>query len=216
MAGTVIRSCLIGPGVVQGVHMIHGIPTEFHESISALIFDPTELRPDEPAPLIDIINPEVIDPTASAELDAIERTIMNVIVRRGKVLAPVKLAEVTPPTGVPMTAIQEENLVRVKISYVNGLARARFVLGGQNHSLYQRLLDDLEAEPRPNPFDKNVLRADNRAFNTISSEEANEWIIVEKMQGSTMIEQPKTFEQFEEEYRQSIDFIMEHKSEFIF
>ncbi|MHA1713052.1 MAG: hypothetical protein ACTSW4_03260 [Candidatus Ranarchaeia archaeon] len=216
MAGTTIRSCLIGPGVVQGVHIIHGMPTEFFESISAVIFDPTELRPDEPAPLIDIINPEVIDPTAGAELDAIERKILKVLVRRGKVIAPVKLAEVRPPAGVPMTAIQEEDLVRVNISYVNGLAKARFVLGGQNRSLYQHLVDELNTEPRPNPFDKNILRADKRVFGTLTEEEANQWIIVEKMQGSVTAEQPKTFEQFCNEYRQSIDFILEHRSEFLF
>ena len=216
MAGTTIRSCLIGPGIVKGVNVIHGFPTEFSEPISAVIFDPTELRPDEPAPLIDIINPEVIDPTAGAELDAIERKIMKIVVRRGKVIAPVKLAEVRTPTGVPMTAIQEEDLVRVNISYVNVLARARFVLGGQNRSIYQKLIDELSTQPRSNPFDKNVLKADERKFKALTEDEINQWVIVEKMQGSVMENQPKTFEQFCEEYRQSIDFIMEHKSEFIF
>ena len=57
MAGEQIRSCLIGPGVVQGVHYIRKIPTEFQQPISAVIFDPTQLRYDEPIPLVDIIKP---------------------------------------------------------------------------------------------------------------------------------------------------------------
>ena len=143
MAGEEIRSCLIGPGVVQGVHYIRKIPTEFQQPISALIFNPTQFRRDEPIPLVDIINPEVIDPIAASERSAIEQRILSIMIRRGKVLASKKLAEVRPPTGVPITVIEEEDLVRVNISYVNGLAKAKFVLGAQNRKQYQRLLEDL-------------------------------------------------------------------------
>jgi hypothetical protein len=61
---TFMRSCLIGPSVLFG-YTSRGIRKV--KIISGVIFDSTELRPDKPIPLLDTINPVVIDPTASSD-----------------------------------------------------------------------------------------------------------------------------------------------------
>jgi len=61
---TFMRSCLIGPSVLYG-YTSRG--TQKVKILSGVIFDSTELRPDKPIPLLDTINPIIIDPMATSE-----------------------------------------------------------------------------------------------------------------------------------------------------
>jgi hypothetical protein len=63
---TFMRSCLIGPSVLYG-YTSRGIRKV--KILSGVIFDSTELRPDKPVPLLDTINPIVIDPMATYDVD---------------------------------------------------------------------------------------------------------------------------------------------------
>ncbi|MHA2059784.1 MAG: hypothetical protein ACW976_03300 [Candidatus Ranarchaeia archaeon] len=216
MGGQTVRSCLIGPGVVSGVADINGVPTTFVEQIGSVIFDPTELRPDEPIPLIDIIHPEVIDPTSSARIEDIERSLTRILVRRGMVLAPKKLAVITPPSTVPKTALEEDDIVRVKIKHTTGLAKARFLLGGQNRAVYNELIKILKENKDPKIDDLLVLRSDTKSFSPFKPSLVAEWMIVEKMQGTAIGQPPNTYRQFNEEFSETCTFMLDHEDKFIF
>ncbi|MHA1917529.1 MAG: hypothetical protein ACTSUV_04365 [Candidatus Ranarchaeia archaeon] len=216
MGGQTVRSCLIGPGIVKGVIKINNIKTEYVEKIGALIFDPTELRYDEPTPLIDIIRPEVIDPTSTARIEELEQKITKILVRRGKVLAPKRLAVLTPASTAPKTTIAEEEIVRIKVRHTSGIQRARMLLGGLNRSIYKHLLEILKGDEKPSIEKLMILRSDRKKFVKLDKDEFLEWMIVEKMQGTTSKGPPDTFNDFIKEFDETYKFILKNEGKFIF
>ena len=63
---TLSRSCFIGPTVLHG-HTSRG--RRKVKILTGVIFDATELRPDKPIPLLDMIYPVIIDPMAKSDID---------------------------------------------------------------------------------------------------------------------------------------------------
>jgi hypothetical protein len=51
--GTSVISALIGPGIFKGQASTENVKIDVLEHISALLFDPAQLRYDEPLPLVD-------------------------------------------------------------------------------------------------------------------------------------------------------------------
>ena len=85
--GAQVYSILIGPGIFKGVATKGGIHVDVQEYISCLMFDPTQLRYDEPLPQVDIVSPEVIDPLGVRKQEEIVTIIRNLVIERGNILA---------------------------------------------------------------------------------------------------------------------------------
>ena len=85
--GNSVHSMLIGPGYFRGVATSGKIRVEIGEHLSALMFDPTRFRYDEPVPLIDIIKPEVIDPLTARKPEEIITMVKDLVIEKGNVLA---------------------------------------------------------------------------------------------------------------------------------
>lgn len=139
--GTRVYSVLIGPGIFKGVATKGGIQVDVLEYLSALMFDPTMLRFDEPLPQVDIVNPEVIDPLGARKQEEIVTVIRNLVVERGNILAADPLATVQRKASVPQTAHYEEIFERINVSHVSGLQRAKFILAGTNGPLYKPFVE---------------------------------------------------------------------------
>ncbi|MGY5858618.1 MAG: hypothetical protein RTU63_04560, partial [Candidatus Thorarchaeota archaeon] len=130
--GTEVYSILIGPGIFKGVANKGGIQVDVLEYLSCLMFDPTQLRFDEPLPQVDIVSPEVIDPLGVRKQEEIVTVIRNLVIERGNILAGDAVATVQKPTNIPQTIHYEEMFKRINVSHVSGAQRAMFILGGAN------------------------------------------------------------------------------------
>jgi hypothetical protein len=109
--GNKVVSILVGPGIFKGVAESGPRRVDVMEYISALIFDPTQMRYDEPLPFVDIVNPEVIDPLSAARPEDIYSVIRKLILEKGNVLAADPLARIKYGGGVPETAHYDERMV---------------------------------------------------------------------------------------------------------
>jgi len=139
--GTLVYSVLIGPGIFKGLATRGKIQIDVLEYLSALIFDPTMLRLDEPLPQVDIVNPEVIDPLGARKQEEIVTVIRNLVVEKGNILAADTLATVQMKANVPQIAHYEEIYKRINVSHVSGLQRAKFILAGTNGPMYKPFVE---------------------------------------------------------------------------
>ena len=81
----IVRSALIGPGAVKGQVLIKGKPVDVEYLVGAVIFDPTQMRPREPIPLLDILNPEILDPLEQASEEQVQEIIRTLVVKKGSI-----------------------------------------------------------------------------------------------------------------------------------
>ena len=178
---TQVYSILIGPGIFKGVATRDGIHVDVLEYISSLIFDPTQLRFDEPLPQVDIVSPEVIDPLGTRKQEEIVTLIQNLVIERGNVLAGDSLATVQPKTGVPRTVHIEEMFKRINVSHVSGEQRAKFILGGANGPIYRPFAENFTKLRLQQTERTKVLATPFYKFSSFSDIEVMcDWMIVEK------------------------------------
>lgn len=178
---TQVYSILIGPGIFKGVATRGGIHVDVLEYISCLMFNPTQLRFDEPLPQVDIVSPEVIDPLGTRKQEEIVTLIQNLVIERGNVLAGDSLATIKGKTGVPRTVHIEEMFKRINVSHVSGEQRAKFILGGANSPIYRPFAENFPKLRLQQTERTKVLATPFYKFSSFSDIEImTDWMIVEK------------------------------------
>jgi len=212
-----VRSALVGPGVVKGRMMIKGHPLDVEFLIGAVIFDPTEMRPGEPIPLLDIITPEVIDPLEQSTHERVEQIIRALMVKKGKVLEPGRLITYRVGNELPRTLVTEERMVSLNISFLSGKDRARFLLGGQKQRIYAPFKEALEYNRFSDPSRVWVLRLDQKNFESFNRPELNEWSVVEMYRGPEE-ERGKleTLRMLHTEYSEILKYLIGNRDYFVF
>ncbi len=207
-----VYSILVGPGYFKGYGEKKGIRVEIEEHISALMFDPTILRYDEPVPLVDIIKPEVIDPLSAREEEEIVTMVSHLVLERGNVLAVDPVAILKGGPNLPTVAHYTDMLKRMNVSHISGVQRARFILAGTNQPLYKPFVEWFNHHKYASPEKSKVLAIPFGRFASFSNIEImSDWMIVEKAGvGGTGIEG------FREEYEATIGLVRKSVESFIF
>ncbi|MGY5871371.1 MAG: hypothetical protein RTV72_03910 [Candidatus Thorarchaeota archaeon] len=179
--GAQVYSILIGPGIFKGVATKGGIHVDVQEYISCLMFDPTQLRYDEPLPQVDIVSPEVIDPLGVRKQEEIVTIIRNLVIERGNILAGDTLATVQTKASIPQTVHYEEMFKRINVSHISGEQRARFILGGANGPIYRPFVENFPKLSRQQTERTRVLATPFFTFTGFTDIEImSDWMIVEK------------------------------------
>lgn len=207
-----VYSILIGPGFFKGIAESGNRRVEIKEHISSLMFDPTQLRYDEPLPLVDVIKPEVIDPLGVTKREEIMTLISDLVVEKGNILAVDPVASVKPGTTVPKTAHYTDVLKKIQVSHISGVQRARFILGGTNRPLYAPFVDWYNKRRYSNFERSKVMSIPFTRFASPSDiEVTSNWMIVEKAgTGGTGVES------FRDEYEQVLANISKNVDSYIF
>ena len=210
---TEVYSVLIGPGIFKGIARKGNISIAVQEYISALMFDPTQLRLDEPLPQVDIVTPEVIDPLGTGRQEEIVTLIQNLVIERGNVLAGDALAKIKVEAGIPQTLYYQEMFKRIKISHVSGEQRARFILGGTSGHIYRPFIENFPRLRQQRAELSKVLATPFHRFAGFSDIEVmTDWMIVEKAG-----EDSKTgMEAIADEYQETLDLVEKNKAKFVF
>ncbi len=210
---TDVYSMLIGPGIFKGVASKNGIQIDVLEPISCLMFDPTQLRYDEPLPQVDIVTPEVIDPLGTRKMEEIVTLIRNLVAERGNVLSGDTVATVKVEANIPQTIHYEEMYKRIKVSHVSGAQRAKFILGGANGPIYRPFAENFPKLVRQQTERTKVLAAPFSKFTSFSDIEImSDWMIVEKAGQDS-----KTgMEAIAAEYERTLNVIDKEREKFIF
>ncbi len=210
---TQVYSILIGPGIFKGVATRNGIHVDVQEFISCLMFDPTQLRFDEPLPQIDIVSPEVIDPLGVRKQEEIVTLIRNLVIERGNILAGNPVATVHGKADVPRTAHYEEMFKRINVSHVSGMQRAKFILGGTNGPIYRSFAENFPNLRLQQTERTKVLASPFYKFTSFSDIDImTDWMIVEKAGHDS-----KTgMEAIAAEYEATLEIAEKHKEKFIF
>jgi len=210
---TEVYSILIGPGIFKGSAKKGGITVPVEEFISALMFDPTQLRYDEPLPQVDIVTPEVIDPLGVRKQEEIVTLIRSLVIERGNVLAGDALAKIKVKAGIPQTAHYEEIFKRINVSHISGEQRARFILGGTSGHVYRPFAENypklrLQGTERSKVFASPF----NRITGFSDIEVMTDWMIVEK----AGVDSRTGMEAIAAEYENTLGLVEQNKEKFIF
>jgi hypothetical protein len=215
LRGSTVRSCLIGPGVILGKAEVLGKPVRVEERIGIIIFDPTEMRLDDPTPLVNIISPEVFDPLESSNSKEIERIIENISVQKGKILVPEELAKVKHRAALPITMGREISLIKAKVRLVSGVDKARFVLGGKHRAIYGPLAKGLKERKFSEYELIKVLKTDTRKFEKFNRKNIEpDWTIIE--QYPKISSKSDAFDQFSKEYLTVLDTVYKHPESYLY
>ncbi|MHA1409949.1 MAG: hypothetical protein ACTSQY_06535 [Candidatus Odinarchaeia archaeon] len=181
LKGSEVRSMLIGPGFLYGKGEIKGYPVEVKEPLISIILDATELRPNQEIPLIDLMNPDVIDPTSKADMQSIVVNINKIFRKYGQTFFQRKLVEIKEKGKIPVTVGVEDVSQSINVKTFSGRDKLRFVLGGENNKLYSNLKKLIESNKFSSYKYMNILRSDTKKIVHVdSSDELDGWIIVEK------------------------------------
>ncbi|TFG34342.1 hypothetical protein EU527_03845 [Candidatus Thorarchaeota archaeon] len=208
-----VYSILIGPGIFKGIAKKDNIQIDVLEYISCLMFDPTLLRFDEPLPQVDIVNPEVIDPLGTKKQEEIVTLIRNLVLERGNVLAGDALAKVKIEANIPQTVHYEEIFKRINVSYVSGMQRAKFILGGTSGALYRPFAKNFPKLKLQRIEKSKVLAMPFYKFTSFSDIEIMmDWMIVEK----AGMDSRTGMEAIGSEYDRVLDILQNEQEKFIF
>ncbi len=211
--GSEVVSLLIGPGVFKGVATSRGRRVDVLKRLSVLMFNPSDLRLDEPLPLVDIIGPEVIDPLGSKRVEEIMTVIREMVVERGNVLAEQPLVTVKHEASPPKTAYYHEMVQKIHVSHVSGVQRAKFLLAGTNAPLYRPLIDWYKKRKYVRADNSYIMATHLARFSGFDDEEVvGHWIIVEKA-GTTDTTGPDTLA---EEYDITYDSIAANEDAYVY
>ena len=216
---SIVRSAFIGPGYIKGVIKKGTGGIEFEQAISGVIFNPSELRLTEPLPLLNIISPEVIDPSAESSKEEIESIVRKIMVTRGNPLVQEKLAEVRPLTTIPTLEYTSTAEVKLEIRLTSGLSKARFVLKGIHKKIYapySTLLSSSEHQ-FDDPSKLSFLWVDKRQLAVPSREKLSEWAIIEQSEnrGEPEVVAKDGYDSIIEEYKRTLDFMKTHSSSYV-
>jgi hypothetical protein len=214
-----VRTAFIGPGYVKGIIKKGTGGIEFGQTVCSVIFDPRELRRNEPVPLVNIFSPEVIDPSAESSKEEIESVVRKTMITRGNPLVQEKLAEVRPLTSVPTLEYTSTAEEKLEIRMTSGLAKARFALKGIHKKIYAPYSSMLSGSKHLyDDFSRlSILWVDKRQLVAPSREKLSEWAIVEQSsERAEPGEKPRDgYDRIVAEYRRTLDFMKTHSSSYI-
>ncbi len=208
-----VVSVLIGPGVFKGVAESGNRRVEILEFMGALMFDPTVLRMEEPVPLVDVINPEVIDPLAIRNSEDIVTMVREFYVEKGNVLSGELEIRIQQRGGLPTVAHGIDLLKKIRVNHISGQQRAKFILAGTNGPLYKPFVQHYNSHGFMNaermkvfalPFDKFTSFADIEVM--------SDWMIVEK----AGMESQSGIEAMRNEYDLTLEDVMNNEDSFIY
>jgi len=209
-----VRSALIGPGVAKGRVSIKENPVDIEFLVGVVVFDPTEMRPGEPIPLINILNPEVVDPLEQSTPEQVQRIARTLAVKKGTVSDSERLVTLRVKGALPRTLVVEQTIVPQNISFVSGLKKTRFLLGGQKHALYTPFREGLERNRFSDPARIWSFRIDKKKFEPFDSSLFKDWVIVE-MQAEPDAAPVETSAAIDDEYTSILDYIVANREYFI-
>ena len=208
-----VLSVLIGPGIFKGTAASGNIRVDVVEKLAALIFDPTQMRYDEPVPTVDIINPEVIDPLGAKKQEEIVTIIRKLVVEKGNVMAADPLAKVKQRGSVPQMAHYDEMIRKIDVSHVSGVQRARFILAGTNSPMYRPFADSFQKRGYIQADRLKVMATPFLKFSSfVDIEIMSDWMIVEK----AGIDSKTGIEAMRDEYDATLLQVKENEQAFIF
>jgi hypothetical protein len=208
-----VLSVLIGPGIFKGTAVSGNIRVDVVEKLGALIFDPTQLRYDEPIPIVDIINPEVIDPLGAKKQEEIVTIIRKLVIEKGNVMAADPLAKVEQRGSVPQTAHYDEMIRKIDVSHVSGVQRAKFILAGTNSPMYRPFAESFQKRGYIQADRLKVMATPFLKFSSfIDIEVMSDWMIVEK----AGIDSKTGIEAIRDEYDATFVQVKENEQAFIF
>jgi hypothetical protein len=211
--GTRVYSILIGPGIFKGVATRGKIQVNVLEYLSALMFDPTKLRFDEPLPQVDIVNPEVIDPMSSRKQEELVTIIRNLVKEKGNVLVAEPLATVQTKANVPQTVHYQEIFARINVSHVSGVQRAKFILAGTNGPLFKPFVEYFDERKYWRKERTKVMATPFNKFSSFTDIDVmSDWMIVEKagMNSKTGIEA------IGEEFERTLSIVEKERASYIY
>ncbi|MFX1565841.1 MAG: hypothetical protein ACFFCH_07620 [Promethearchaeota archaeon] len=214
LQGEIVRSAFIGPGVVKGQVQIKGQPVDVEYLVGAVIFDPTKMRPREPIPVLDILNPEILDPLEQASVEQVQEIIRTLALKKGSVEDSGQILTVTTEGGLPRTLIAEQRIVPKNITLVSGLKRARFLLGGQKNRLYTPFKEALERNRFSDPNQIWTFRIDQKRFEAFNPTQFDEWIIIEMQ--TDPITASNSSQVVESEFNSILTYLLGNRKYFIF
>ncbi len=208
-----LKSALIGPGFFKGVAKRGSVEIAFEHPLGALLFDPTEMRLDEPVPQVNIISPEVIDPFGKVEEKEVIGTIKSIISKRGNVIAYNTLAKVHPQGSIPKIYTVEEFVKKIKVRYISGKVRARFVVAGTNNPVYRGFKESLLSNLYKFTSKIKIMDVAGSKILPINDwDYLNDWTIVEL--AHTDYGEGKTA--FKKEYFEMLDAIYKNQESYLF
>ena len=211
--GTRVYSVLIGPGIFKGVAKKGKIQIDVLEYLSALMFDPTMLRFDEPLPQVDIVNPEVIDPLGVRKQEEIVTIIRNLVMEKGNILAADRLATVQMKANVPQTAHYEEIFGRINVSHVSGLQRAKFILAGTNGPMYKPFVEYFNDRKFWRKERTKIMATPFYKFSSfVDIDVMSDWMIVEK----AGMDSKTGMEAIGEEFERTLSIVEKESESFIY
>lgn len=214
LQGEVVRSAFIGPGVVKGQVIIKGKPVDVEYLVGAVIFDPTKMRPREPIPVLDILNPEILDPLEQASVEQVQEIIRTLVIKKGSVDDTGQILTITTEGGLPRTLITEQHMVAKNISLISGLKKARFLLGGQKNRLYTPFKDAMEGNRFSDPSRIWTFRIDIMEFEAFNPASFGEWIIIEMQTDPTA--SSSSSQVVESEFNSILSYLIGNRKYFIF
>lgn len=208
-----VISVLIGPGIFKGVMTSGNRRADIVEPTSALMFDPTNLRVDEPVPLIDIVNPEVIDPLSTARVEEIVTFIRKLMVEKGNVLTGDTIMKLKQDAAVPTTAHAMDVVKRINVRHVSGVQRAKFILAGTNSPLYKPFVQAYRKQRYAHLEQTKVMATPFNKFADFTDIEvmAN-WTIVEK----AGFDSKTGIEAMQEEYESTLKDVDKNVDSFVY
>ncbi len=179
LQGEEVLSIFIGPGAVKGRVFIKGHQVDVEFLVGAATFNPTEMRPGEPVPLLDILYPEVLDPFERTTSEQVQKILRTLVVRKGSVADPKRIITQVSGSELPRTLVAEEYMVTQKISFISGMNKARFLLGGQKNRLYAPFKEALQRGSFNNPSKIWTFRIDKKSFEPFKPLPFNDWVVIE-------------------------------------
>ncbi|MFW9786888.1 MAG: hypothetical protein ACFFE2_06320 [Candidatus Thorarchaeota archaeon] len=211
--GTSVYSVLIGPGIFKGIATKKGIQVDVLEYLSALMFDPTMIRFDEPLPQVDIVNPEVIDPMGARKQEEIITVIRNLVMEKGNVLAADPLAKVHAKANVPQMVHYEEIFEKINVSHVSGIQRAKFILAGTNGPMYKSFVEYFNDNKFTRKESTKVMATPFYKFSSfIDIDVMSDWMIVEK----AGVDSKTGIEAIGEEFERTLSIVEKERESYIY
>jgi len=209
---TSVRSCLIGPSVMYGSMSIGGRPIPEVKTIVGVIFDSTELRPDKPVPLLDIISPDVIDPNSKSDEEHITKEIRIIELSKGQKMAGEVLTKVQNNHLIPKRLLG--NLVKktITVKTTSGVNNAKVCLGGLHRDKYRLFVDAIKSGKLRVPEGRLLLDVSQKKLINFERSNLSQYVIIEL--NPVMDTSIDAFDQFVDVYHSTIDYMLESEEHY--
>ena len=204
---TTVRSCLIGPAVMNATMSIGGRPIPEVKTIAGVIFDSTELRPDKPVPLLDIIAPDVIDPSAKSDEEQVTKEIRIIELAKGQQIGDELLTKVQTNHLIPKRLLG--NLIKktFTVKTTSGVDNAKVCLGGLHKDKYKLFVDAVKSGKLRIPEGRQLLDVSQKKLIAFNRDNLSQYVIVEL--NPVLDPSIDAFDQFVDVYNSTIEYMLE-------